>query len=466
MEINRMPICTVEREFERQRAADIIGLLEEKEYSLEASEWAARGFVSIAGNAMLTHSPESMADFLDDGGCEAVVGIMSKHSAVSVTIAQYCCLAICILSWSTRDMKDFLGEIGACELVAFTLSMHIGEPKVSEFGSRAFALLAKDNISNSYRLSEADGCDVLSQVGNFGFNIRSEKCIDVATNVCYAITYLCEAMNAQKLTDAGICSLIAALLKIHVKSAVFCEAAMKASCGLASLNLTLREELGRVGICEQLKEVCQAHPEEVTIIRDVCETIMHLTLSPTNTDKLSVNKGCEVLIGSLSNKKLIEIELGVEICTGALLNIITYGKHVKENNQKLRQLRCVELLKNAQLSTKVSCKARESILQLLSMLGDNNGGSGANGVLLQKSIEPNNKQTFVGVVHASEAIGGTIPLAVEITETVVYDSFADMNALSREQSLQSTDSNYNNNSNYSINPTVMAFGNTQKIYEI
>jgi hypothetical protein len=78
-----MPQCTVEPELATQRTADVITILEAREYSLEACLFAIRAFTSIAGSAMKTHCVDGMADFLDDGGCEALVHILHKHSAMS-----------------------------------------------------------------------------------------------------------------------------------------------------------------------------------------------------------------------------------------------------------------------------------------------------------------------------------------------------------------------------------------------
>lgn len=77
---------------------------------------------------------------MDDEGCETLVLIMTKYGAVSKVIAANSCLTVSILSWSLRDMKEFLGDIGACELVVFATSMHIGDPDVSLHGSGALGM--------------------------------------------------------------------------------------------------------------------------------------------------------------------------------------------------------------------------------------------------------------------------------------------------------------------------------------
>eukprot|EP01037_Dinobryon_pediforme_P039721 gene39721-48483_t len=185
--MEKMPKCKVEKEFERKRAADIIKAVQAQNYSLSICEWGCRAFVSVTGIAMQNQNTDSMADFLDDGGCEALIEIMNKY--------------------------EFLGEIGACELAVFATSMHIGDPLVSEYGSGAIGLLAKENISNSLRLAESGACDVISQVANFGFALRQENACDVATNVCFAFAQLSEAQNATQLLDCGAPALVVQLMK-------------------------------------------------------------------------------------------------------------------------------------------------------------------------------------------------------------------------------------------------------------
>lgn len=96
-----------------------------------------------------------------------------------------------------------MGESGACEIVIFAMSMHLGDPFASEMGIAAIAFLAKDDINNSYRLANYDCCEVLAQAGNFGLNIRHPKCVDIAASMCYSFSYLSEASNASKILDAG-----------------------------------------------------------------------------------------------------------------------------------------------------------------------------------------------------------------------------------------------------------------------
>ena len=92
--------------------------------------------------------------------------------------------------------------------------MHIGDSDMSEYSSLAILVLACNNNSNSYKLSQAGVCGIIAQIGNFGFNIRNERSSAIARNVCYAIAQLTEAMNSSQLLDAGVCELVCELLKV------------------------------------------------------------------------------------------------------------------------------------------------------------------------------------------------------------------------------------------------------------
>lgn len=461
----KMPRCIIEKEFERKRAYDIMRRMDSEQHSLTICEWGARGFASIAGMAMTTQNAESLADFLDDGGCEALVQIMNKYAEMSVVVAAYGCLTASILAWSLRELKEFLGEIGAGEIIVFATTMHIGDPLVSEFGTRAIGLLAKQNISNSYRLAQAGACDALAQAGNFGFNLRHDRAVDVAANVCLAFSELAEAVNATRLMECGASALVVELTKYHHKIDDFARAAVRAICALASLNAQHREELGRCDVCPLVVKMLYLHTTIPQIVLEGCEAIMHLSLSPNNANRLGACGGCEVVCTMLNNK-LQDVDFGAEVCTGAMLNLSLYGEDAKRNRLKLVQSHGIELLRKTQFSPRASYKARENIVTLLDLLatemaqaaeanGDPSAAqqhSGATAAatpganpyhyqahhnghaghvhparhmaqFLHGSSSDNNNGDLVSIIHGSEMKGDTVPLKVEVREVVEYSSF-------------------------------------------
>jgi hypothetical protein len=481
----KFPPTFIDKEFERKRAYDIVISMEEKSHNRQICEWGIKGFASIASLAMIQQNAESMADFLDDGGCEALINIMNRYGEESILVAAYGCLTIAILAWSLRELKEFLGEIGGCEVVCYVASLHIGDAEVSEYGSLVIGVLADNNIANSYRLSEASACDVLSQLGNYGFNLRHDRCSVIAKNVCYAFAQLAEAVNAKRLMECGASSLISHLTKLHFKNEDFSVAAVHCLCALASLNPFHREELGKNGICKLLVDILQVHCDNIPLVKEGCETIMHLSLSPSNADKLSDNDAVELIL-YLFARIMMEIDFGTEICSGCLLHFATYGTNAKKNRIKLimtslspaafsssssssslpsnsnghnnHNSNIFELLKTAQFSSKASFKARENILALQEVLnkeislhpdllrsssgssssssssssnavssGNNINNPSTGGITSSRSgsfsITPSNSSHLVSVIHGSEMKGNTVPLHVEVREIIEYDSF-------------------------------------------
>mmetsp|Transcript_76519 Transcript_76519/g.150051 ORF Transcript_76519/g.150051 Transcript_76519/m.150051 type:complete len:491 (+) Transcript_76519:95-1567(+) len=416
-----MPVCSVEKRLEKLRASIVIREMESQMNTLSICKWGMSAFISITGAAMKAKNPDAMADFLDDGGCEALLGVLSLHGE-NAEIAAHGCLVVCILAWSLREMREFLGEIGACEMIVYIASLHIGEPAVSEYASGAIGLLTKGNQSNSFRIAEANGCDIIAQIGNFGFNVRQERCIKVATNVCYAISPLCEAVNSSRLIECGACALVIELSKLHMKNEEFAIAAVKALCSLASLNLILREELGKVGACEYLMDIIPLHRNSQFLL-DACETIMHLAFNPSNTTMLGDCGACEVLVEAFSTT-FTELELGLEVCSGAMMNMATYGIAAKQNRFRLIDAGAVLALQCALSSKILSLRGRDNITQLLQILGAQDSSQ-----RVRRGSRPPSNGNLVSIIHGSEMKGGTVPLQVEVRETIVREYPATPNSI-------------------------------------
>jgi hypothetical protein len=457
--------------------AKVVEIVEDHKSSLSVAEWACKMIAGFTGNAIKTRNTEAMVQLLDDGICECLVTTMNTHSVNSAEVAITGCKALSDLSWTSRELREFLGEIGACECVIFVLSMHIGNPEVAEFGTSTVINLSKD-ISNSFRLAEAGACDIIVQTGNFGFNIRHPKAAIVAANVCHCIYNLCEARNQRKLSESGGCELVSALLKIHLEAYEVVVAASRAICGLASLTAEHREIIGRVGGCAlivQSLQIYKANPAPPTppppqspsqqsrsnipppspdrssaslsslslsslnspatpsgpaqeslrylsIIENCCEAIMHLALSPNNTERLQQAGGCEALVKALDTH-LLEREFGAEICCGAMVNLVTYGLSAPTNILRLRQAGAILLMQRVQSSSRASQRAREHAVLLTALMTETESGGSANPTNGGAGSSGNASSRFkstggimVGVVLGSEPRHGTVPLQAEVRE--------------------------------------------------
>ena len=227
-----------------------------------------------------------------------------------------------------RDVLEYLASIGFYKAFIACISLHVGDAIISELGLAAIASLGGSGGSSSsmYLLSstvEMNCCDVITQVGSFGFNMRHERCCIIATHFCAAVEVFCEAVNVSKLLDSGCSQMLVALMKLHLPDGYFSTAAIKAICGLASLSACLRLELMRYEVCEVLVEVYSRHSKIYkSIIRDVCEAILHLSVDTCHIERIGVTIGlCKILVHALQTH-LLWIEQGAEIATSAMLHLV------------------------------------------------------------------------------------------------------------------------------------------------
>jgi hypothetical protein len=435
--------------------AKLVEIVEDHKTSLSVAEWACKTIAGYTSTAIKTRNTESMVQLLDDGICECLVNTMNLHCLNSPEVAITGCQALSDLSWSSRELKEFLGEIGACECIVYILSLYIGNAEVAEYGTATVINLSTD-ISNSYRLAEAGACDVIVQTGNFGFNVRHPKAAVVAANVCHCIYQLCEARNQRKLSESGGCDLVSALLKIHLDNYEVVTAATRAICGLASLTAEHREILGKVGACALIVQSLQTYranpppppppspsltqpplsPNQssssslsslstavsdslryISIIENCAEAIMHLALSPNNTERIQHAGGCEALVKALDTY-LLEREFGAEICCGGMVNLVTYGLSAPTNILRLRQAGAILVMQRVQSSSRASQRAREHAVLLTALMTEteNGVGSGGGGGTGSSMRLKSTGGVMVGVVLGSEPRHGTVPLQAEVRE--------------------------------------------------
>lgn len=228
--------------------------VEDSEYSYDACMQALDYLSLVSTTILQINNPEMYAKVLDAGVCEAVVQILITHSSNSVEASAAACTIIKNLCYGSKDLAEHFADSGACEAVVDAAAMHIGEAEVADAAAGAIGMLARNNISHSYLLAQAGACDILAQLGNYGFNVRNELCAIISANVCYAFSQLAEASNANDLMNAGACELVVSLVTFHHDNALVVVPGVKAICCLASLNFECRECLGRVNACELLVE--------------------------------------------------------------------------------------------------------------------------------------------------------------------------------------------------------------------
>ncbi|CAK9252490.1 unnamed protein product [Sphagnum jensenii] len=311
-----------------------------------------------------------MAEFLDDGACEIVMNAMNKHCSLSEAITAYCCATVSHLAWSSVEMREFLGELGCCEIIVCCMAFHIGDPKVSEYGSGAVVNLSHENIENSYRLAAAGAIEIMAQLGNFGFNLRNSQSSIVASNTCLALAQMAEALNANKLLECGACELVLNLLKVHRKVDRVVESAVLALCAVASVSTKLRCILGDIDCCEVIVKILKRYDYIPTVTFKACETILHLSVSPGNIHKLIKAHAIDVMMVAFESR-MIDTSVGCEICLGTFLNFCKYSteEDIDKITYKLINMSISDLIRSMKSSNNMSKRCTELGNELLVILG-------------------------------------------------------------------------------------------------
>lgn len=392
--------------------SDVVLKMERNEGNLEIVTWGCKTCAEISARAEQRNDTQLMIRLLDEGVCEVLVKAMNNFCEESSDVAMNVCQAIEILARASRDMREFLGELGACESVIYALSLHIGNPEISEFGAAAVKELADGNISNSFRLAAAGACDVLVQTANFGFNLRHERSGKVSANVCEAIAQLCEASNRSKLLDSGACEVVVSLLRFHVSDVVVARATLTAICGLASMTDPIRSALSQCKCASLIVTAAREHNDDYLVLLKSCEAAMHLSLLPSNAVQLEASGGCEMLCIALSGA-LMEKDFGPEVCCSAMLQIVQNAGlpgsiAVVSAKVKLINSDAVGVLKRVAFSSRATQRAREHAKDLLHMLQDydpSHAGAAVNSVMLGvKASGPVNKDLLFSSREMTDAL--------------------------------------------------------------
>ena len=268
-------------EFDKCRVDDVCARVEGNLYSCEECEYAMKALAVQAYTAVKSGDAILVAEFLDCMACECIILSLKKHAARSQQVATYALSCIVCLSSYSLDLNEYFTELEAMDIILFTISMHMGDEYVSELGTAAAVQLAAAAIRNSSAL--ADGCDIMSQVGVFGLNLRNKRAAYVAMNICYVYSLLAQAVNVKKLVDCGACDLIVTLVRAHESNIDIVVPGTVALCNLASLSFETREALGACGACSLAPRLMRRHPRCVPVLLGGCELIMHLGTAHINT---------------------------------------------------------------------------------------------------------------------------------------------------------------------------------------
>ena len=228
-----VPRLIIEKEFEKYTVYSLMNRCREDGVAddLAKSERLSRALATVTtGSRQEVDGGQILVDCLDCGVCEVLVEIINRFATESSVVASYACLAMCNIAYGSIELREYLGEVGACESIIFAMNMNIGHPETSEYGSCAVGILAFNHIGNSFRLAQAGACECIAQTGNFGFNLRHPRCQIVAANVCTSLCYLCEASISRQLFESGAAAVLTTLLRQHIDAEIVVQPGIKAMC--------------------------------------------------------------------------------------------------------------------------------------------------------------------------------------------------------------------------------------------
>lgn len=194
-------------------------------------------------------------------GLQLLHHLLITYSDQSVTIANYGCLIIIIFISAMPEMKELLGHLQFCEIITYILQVNIGIAEISEHGLYAVAVMTKRHFANIRRFSKisqsssndlssqttttttAKGgsgkhnpakppsppttplpvqtiniCELVSQIGIFGCNLRHPRSVYIARNVCLTIGNISEPIFTKSFKNNSILPLLIQLYTLHYKN--------------------------------------------------------------------------------------------------------------------------------------------------------------------------------------------------------------------------------------------------------
>jgi hypothetical protein len=186
-----LSILEPEDEFTDYSAWDIVFKMTESDYSFELCMWGSRACSTITSIAVTDDNQERYADFIDAGGCEAIVKALERHGSDEI-VALYAASTISNLCQCPTDVAGYLGDCDAIEAILLVIPLHIGDLDVCEFLASALRGLTESNPlnANSRLLQHTSVGQVLEQLLCCGFNFKSEKSSVVATHLLATLSAL------------------------------------------------------------------------------------------------------------------------------------------------------------------------------------------------------------------------------------------------------------------------------------
>jgi hypothetical protein len=207
----------LKEDFGSKKLEDILKTYQQQDQTSTIAEYAIQGIYYFFTCNLANINHENILRFFELSGSELLMDILYSHSENSPLVAAHGCLIMIILVSSVPEMKEYFGEKGFCDLVSYILSVNIGNAEISEYGTYCIAILTKKYFQNIHRFykSKTNLCELLSQIGYYGCNVRHQKSLMIARNVCFALGNIAEPIFTKSFKEHQVIQLLMTLFYLH-----------------------------------------------------------------------------------------------------------------------------------------------------------------------------------------------------------------------------------------------------------
>jgi hypothetical protein len=208
---------TLKEDFGSKKLEDILKTYQQQDQTCTIAEYTIQGIYYFFTCNLTNINHENILRFFELNGSELLMDILYTHSENSPLVAAHGCLIMIILVSSVPEMKEYFGEKGFCDLVSYILSVNIGNAEISEYGTYCIAILTKKYFQNIHRFykSKTNLCELLSQIGYYGCNVRHQKSLLIARNVCLALGNIAEPIFTKSFKEHQVIQLLMTLFYLH-----------------------------------------------------------------------------------------------------------------------------------------------------------------------------------------------------------------------------------------------------------
>jgi hypothetical protein len=293
---------------------EILSVLKTQDETLKTAEYVILGIYHFFTCHVPTKNHEIILHFFDIGGIDVLISLLTRYSdQESPVIPSYGCLIMIIIISAVPEMKEYFGEKGFCEIISYILSVNVGIADVSEYGTYAIACLTKKHFPNIHRfykmsnessssspvppalppasLSSPRGsestlpkkksispplplfagnhrplCELLSQIGIYGCNVRHSKSVLIARNICFAIGNISEAIFTRSFKEYQLLPLLLQLFTLHYNKDIFINSMFYVIHRILLLNNKFLEDFLNGEIMNILSEVIQHYSQNIPIL--------------------------------------------------------------------------------------------------------------------------------------------------------------------------------------------------------